>query len=291
MSTTALARPLAQGDAGAPVRRRVTSHRLAQMHAAREPIVMLTCYDASFAQVLDEATIDLMLIGDSLGMVLQGKPDTLSVTLDEIVYHTRCVAAGTQYAMVVADLPFASYEASPEQAFASASRLLAAGAHMVKLEGGEWVAPTVSFLAARGIPVCAHIGFTPQSVHALGGYRVQGREPADADRLLAAARALADAGARLVLMEMIPAALAGQITAELGQATPARAAVPTIGIGAGNQCSGQVLVLHDLLGVSSGVRPRFSKNFMLGCRSVADAVKAYADAVRNGTFPGPEHSF
>jgi len=264
------------------------------MRDSGERITMLTCYDASFAQLLDAAQIDVMLIGDSLGMVLQGKNDTLSVSIDEIAYHVRCVAAGTRHAMVVADLPFGSYETCPEKAFESAARLMAAGAQMVKLEGGSWIASTVEFLVARGIPVCAHIGFTPQSVHALGGYRVQGRSPADAERLKADALELADAGSSLVLMEMIPAALAAQITAALAVPNSKRAAVPTIGIGAGVDCSGQVLVLHDLLGISTGLRPRFSKNFLNGqpgVSGIADAITAYVQAVRKGEFPSAEHSF
>ena len=261
------------------------------MREAGERIAMLTCYDASFAQLLDAAQVDILLIGDSLGMVLQGKNDTLSVSLDEIAYHVRCVAAGARYAMVVADLPFGCYEASPAQAFEAASRLLAAGAQMVKLEGGSWIVPTVEFLVTRGIPVCAHIGFTPQSVHALGGYRVQGRSLPEAERLKTAALALGDAGASLVLMEMIPAALAAEITSALAAPNAKRAAVATIGIGAGVECSGQVLVLHDLLGISTGVRPRFSKNFLTGQPGIADAITAYVQAVRSGVFPGPEHSF
>ena len=296
MSTTPLDRPAGpqSGSQRGEARRRVTLHRLAQMHDAGERIAMLTCYDASFAQLLDAAQIDILLIGDSLGMVLQGKNDTLSVSIDEIAYHVRCVAAGTQFAMVVADLPFGTYEKSPEQAFESASRLMAAGAQMVKLEGGSWIVPTVEFLVTRGIPVCAHIGFTPQSVHALGGYRVQGRSPAEAERLKAAALELADAGSSLVLMEMIPAALAAQITAALAVPNAKRAAVPTIGIGAGIDCSGQVLVLHDLLGISTGVRPRFSKDFLTGypaLSGIAGAIAAYVQAVRSGEFPAPEHSF
>ncbi len=300
MSTTPLdlppgpqAGPQAGPQSAAP-RRRITLHRLAQMRDAGERITMLTCYDASFAQLLDAAQIDVMLIGDSLGMVLQGKNDTLSVSIDEVAYHVRCVAAGTRYAMVVADLPFGSYETSREKAFESATRLLAAGAQMVKLEGGSWIAPTVEFLVARGIPVCAHIGFTPQSVHALGGYRVQGRSLADAERLKADALELADAGSNLVLMEMMPAALAAQITAALAVPNSKRTAVPTIGIGAGVDCSGQVLVLHDLLGISTGVRPRFSKNFLNGqpgVSGIADAITAYVQAVRKGEFPAAEHSF
>jgi 3-methyl-2-oxobutanoate hydroxymethyltransferase len=264
------------------------------MRDAGERIAMLTCYDASFAQLLDAAQVDVLLIGDSLGMVLQGKNDTLSVSIDEIAYHVRCVAAGTRFAMVVADLPFSSYETSPELAFKSATRLMAAGAQMVKLEGGSWIAPTVEFLVTRGIPVCAHIGFTPQSVHALGGYRVQGRSPADAERLKAAAMELADAGSSLVLMEMIPASLAAEITATLAVPNAKRAAVPTIGIGAGVECSGQVLVLHDMLGISAGVRPRFSKNFLSGqpgVSGIANAIAAYVQAVRSGEFPAAEHSF
>lgn len=301
MSTTPLdSRPrgLTSADSGTSPssgantqRRRVTLHRLAQMREAGERIAMLTCYDASFAQLLDAANVDILLIGDSLGMVLQGKNDTLSVSLDEIAYHVRCVAAGARYAMVVADLPFGCYESSPAQAFEAASRLLAAGAQMVKLEGGSWIVPTVEFLVTRGIPVCAHIGFTPQSVHSLGGYRVQGRSPQEAERLKTAALALGDAGASLVLMEMIPAALAAEITSALAVPNAKRAAVATIGIGAGVECSGQVLVLHDLLGISTGVRPRFSKNFLTGQPGITDAIAAYVQAVRSGVFPGPEHSF
>jgi len=295
MSTTPLQTraPVAEQSAATQNsgQRRMTTYRLKQMREAGERLVMLTCYDASFAQLLDAAGVDFLLIGDSLGMVVQGKTNTLSVTLEEIAYHVKCVAAGTQYAMVVADMPYGSYEKSPQQAFESATRLMAAGAQMVKLEGGAWLAPTVEFLTARGVPVCGHIGFTPQSVHALGGYRVQGRSPADAHRLKADAQLLALSGANLVLMEMIPAALAADITATLATPLGDRPAVATIGIGAGVDCSGQVLVLHDLLGVSSGVRPRFSKDFLSGRASLREAIDAYVGAVRSGSFPGPEHSF
>jgi 3-methyl-2-oxobutanoate hydroxymethyltransferase len=216
-------------------------------------------------------------------MVVQGHDSTLPVSLDDIEYHTRCVARGCARPLIVADLPFGAYQASPEQAFHASARLMAAGAGMVKLEGGALMAPTVEFLVERGIPVCGHIGLTPQSVHALGGYRVQGKNEAAAARLRADAKALAEAGAGMIVMEAMPAALAKQVTAECG--------VLTIGIGAGPDCSGQVLVLHDMLDVWPGKKARFVKNFMAGADSVAGAVAAYVKEVKAGTFPGPEHSF
>ena len=193
-------------------RKPVTLPRLREMRAAGEPIAMLTCYDASFARLLDAAGVDCVLVGDSLGMVVQGLDSTLPVTLDEVAYHTRCVARGLQAGWLIADMPFGSYQQGPEQAFASAVQLMQAGAKMVKLEGGGWLAPTVAFLVERGIPVCAHLGLTPQSVHALGGYRIQGRSEGDADRLIADARALDDAGAAMLVLELIPAALAARVT-------------------------------------------------------------------------------
>jgi 3-methyl-2-oxobutanoate hydroxymethyltransferase len=230
----------------APGRKAVTLHRLREMHAAREPIAMLTCYDTSFARLLDAAGVDCLLVGDSLGMVLQGQASTLPVTLDEMAYHTRCVARGNRGAWLIGDLPFGSYQQGPAQALASATVLMQAGAQMVKLEGGGWTTETVRFLVERGIPVCAHLGLTPQSVHALGGYRIQGRNDEAAATLLRHARELADAGAAMLVLELMPAAVAKQITDALD--------IPVIGIGAGVACSGQVLVLHDMLGITLGKR-------------------------------------
>jgi 3-methyl-2-oxobutanoate hydroxymethyltransferase len=255
---------------------------LAAMARQGEKIAMLTCYDASFAALLDRAGVDALLIGDSLGMVIGGRATTLAVALEEMAYHTRCVAAGARNALVIADMSFGSYQASPEQAYANAARLMAAGAHMVKLEGGAWVARTVEFLVARGIPVCGHLGLQPQSVHRLGGYKVQGKTDASARVLREDAHALMVAGADLIVLELVPAALATELTAEI--------AVPTIGIGAGPGCSGQVLVLYDMLGIYPGKTARFVRNFMTGAASVEEAVAAYVKAVKDGSFPGPEHS-
>ena len=255
---------------------------LTAMARQGEKIAMLTCYDASFAAVLDGAGVDAMLVGDSLGMVIEGHATTLPVTLDEMVYHTRCVAARARTALVIADLPFGSYQASPEQAYASAARLMAAGAEMVKLEGGAWVAPSVAFLVARGIPVCGHLGLQPQSLHRLGGYKVQGKTDASAQALHEDTRGLALAGAELLVLEMVPAALATALTAAT--------TLPTIGIGAGPGCSGQVLVLYDMLGIYPGKPARFVRNFMTGADSIEAAVAAYVKAVKDGKYPVPEHS-
>jgi len=268
---------------GGAARKPVTQLQLAELRARGEPIAMLTCYDASFAALLDDVGIDCLLIGDSLGMVVQGHESTLPVTLDEVAYHTRCVARGARYVWIVADMPFATYQTSPDSAFANAARLMQAGAKMVKLEGGAWLAPTVEVLTRAGIPVCAHLGLTPQSVYALGGYRVQGRSPEAAERLIADALALQAAGATMLVLEMVPAALADEVTKRL--------AIPTIGIGAGAACSGQVLVLHDMLDVYPGRKPRFVRDFMAGADSVRAAVEAYRDAVKARTFPGPEHAY
>jgi 3-methyl-2-oxobutanoate hydroxymethyltransferase len=262
----------------AGVRRTVPG--LAAMARTGEKIAMLTCYDASFAALLDRAGVDVLLVGDSLGMVIGGHASTLPVTLDDMVYHTRCVAAGARQALVVADLSFGSYQASPEQAYASAARLMASGAQMVKLEGGAWLVPTVEFLVARGIPVCGHRGLTPQSVHRFGGYTAQGKTDASARVLEEDARALAAAGIELLVLEMVPAALAAAITAQ--------STAPTIGIGAGPGCSGQVLVLYDMLGIYP--KPaRFVRNFMTGKETIEGAIAAYLTAVKDGSFPGPEH--
>ena len=260
----------------------VTLISLKAMRERGEKIAVLTAYDASFARLMDEAGVDVVLVGDSLGMVVQGHSSTLPVKLSEMNYHTRCVARGTKRAFIVSDLPFATYQQSPQQAYASAARLMAAGAHMVKLEGGAVMAETIAFLTSRGIPVCAHLGLLPQSVNQLGGYRVQGREDAAARQLLADVKAIEAAGAGLVVLEAIPAALAGELTRTIS--------IPTIGIGAGVDCSGQVLVMYDMLGLYPRA-PKFSKNFMEGAGSVPAAFAAYVQAVKSGAFPGTEHSF
>jgi 3-methyl-2-oxobutanoate hydroxymethyltransferase len=269
--------PSSAGDGTTAPRKAMTLHRLAAMRAAGEKITMLTCYDASFARLLDDAGVDVLLIGDSLGMTLQGRDSTLPVTLDEMAYHVQCVARGNRHAWIVGDLPFGSYHTGTEQALLSAARLMQSGAHMVKLEGGGWTAPVVRHLVERGIPVCAHLGLTPQSVHALGGYRIQGRDEDGAARLLREARELAEAGASMLVVELIPSTLGQQLTESLP--------IPVIGIGAGPGCSGQVLVLHDMLGVTRGKLPRFVRNFMAGADSIEAAVRAYVAAVKDGSFP------
>jgi 3-methyl-2-oxobutanoate hydroxymethyltransferase len=265
------------------VTRRLTHLDLAKMRAAGEKISMLTCYDASFAQVCDGAGVESLLIGDSLGMVLQGHDSTLPVTIADIAYHTSAVARGSKRALIIADMPFGSFQESPQQAFRNAVVLMAAGAQMVKLEGGAEMAETTRFLTTRGIPVCAHVGLTPQSVHQLGGYRIQGKDDNGAAKLIADALAQQDAGATLIVLEAIPSAVAAEVTRQL--------AIPSIGIGAGKECSGQVLVLHDMLDVSSGKKARFVKNFMAGQMSIAAAIAAYIAAVRDESFPGPEHCY
>ncbi len=262
----------------------ITLPELVRMKRESEKIAMLTGYDASFAALEDRCGVDVILVGDSLGNVLQGKTSTLPVTMEQMVYHTECVGHMVQRAMVVADMPFGSYHESKEQAMRNAVRLLAAGAEMVKLEGGEVMAETVHFLVERGVPVCAHIGLTPQSVHALGGYRVQGRTEEGATRMKADALALEHAGAALMVLEMVPSALAADITAML-------VACPTIGIGAGKDCDGQVLVLHDMLGIYPGKKGRFVKDFMAEAQSIDGAVTEYVKAVKDGSFPTPEHSY
>jgi 3-methyl-2-oxobutanoate hydroxymethyltransferase len=260
-------------------RKPVTLHRLRAMHAEGEKIAMLTCYDAAFAQLLDAAGVDVLLVGDSLGMVLQGRPSTLPVSLEEMAYHTACVARGNRSAWLVADLPFGSYQGSAEQAVASAVRLMQAGAQMVKIEGGGWTAPIVRQMVERGIPVCGHLGLTPQSVHALGGWRVQGRDEQGAQTLRAHALELAEAGAAMLVTELMPNALTHALAESLG--------IPVIGIGAGPGCAGQVLVLHDMLGISGGKLPRFVRNFMHEGGGIDDAVRRYVAAVKDGSFPDP----
>ena len=258
-------------------RKQITMHRLREMHAAGEKIAMLTCYDAIFAHVLDKAGVDVLLVGDSLGTVLQGHRTTLPVSIDDMVYHTTSVTRGNHTAWVIADMPFGSYQDSAELAIHNAVRLMQAGAHMVKLEGGGWTVPIVQRLVERGIPVCAHLGFTPQSVHALGGYRVQGREASAANQLSQDAKALSAAGASLLVIEMIPAELASELTKSLS--------IPVIGIGAGVGCSGQVLVLHDMLGLSFGKTPRFVRNFLQDNAGIEEAARNYVADVKAGRFP------
>jgi len=261
---------------------RLTLHDLRKLAATRK-LAMLTCYDAAFAATLDAAGVDMILIGDSLGMVVQGHDSTLPVTVEHIAYHTACVARGAARAWIVADMPFGSFQVSPEQAFTNAVTLMQAGSQMVKIEGGAEMAPTVEFLVRRGIPVCAHIGLTPQHVNVFGGYRVQGRDVGAAERLLDSARRLQDAGAAMMVIEAVPEPLARRV-AESVQ-------LITIGIGASAACAGQVLVLHDLLGAGVGRRPRFVKNFLQGSASLEAAVGAYIAEVQAGRFPGPEHVY
>jgi 3-methyl-2-oxobutanoate hydroxymethyltransferase len=262
---------------------RTTLTTLNKMAHDGEKIAALTCYDASFAKLLEEAGVDILLVGDSLGMVLQGRESTLPVTLGDMMYHVECVARGSSKAFIAADMPFGSYQDNPHEAFRNASQLMRAGAHMVKLEGGRAMVETTRFLVERGIPVFGHLGLTPQSVHQLGGYRVQGKSTEDAKQLLQDATALCEAGASLMLLECIPPELARAVTT----ATP----VPTIGIGAGPDCSGQVLVLYDLLGIYGGKVPKFAKNFMHGATSIQQAVAQYVADVKAKRFPAPEHSF
>jgi 3-methyl-2-oxobutanoate hydroxymethyltransferase len=257
---------------------------LPAMKAAGRRIVMLTCYDAAFARLLDQAGIDVLLVGDSLNQVIAGEETTLSATLDQMIYHAAAVRRGAPRSLMLVDLPFLSYQVSVPEAIRNAGRVLQeTGAQGVKLEGGRPMVETVRALVDRGIPVLGHLGLTPQSVHALGGYRVQGRDESAAERLLADARALQDAGACGIVLELLPAALARRISAGL--------AIPTIGIGAGAGCDGQVLVLHDMLGLNEVFNPKFLKRYATLGESVRAAVRAYAAEVRDGSYPGPEHSF
>lgn len=248
-----------------------------------EKIAMLTCYDATFAQVACQSGVDVLLVGDSLGNVLQGHDSTLPVSLADMAYHTASVKRGNQGALILSDLPFMAY-ATLEQTFASSAALMQAGAHMVKLEGAAWLAEPIRLLAERGVPVCAHLGLTPQSVNLFGGYKVQGRQETQARQLRADSIALEQAGAAMLLLECVPSALAAEISASVK--------IPVIGIGAGVDADGQVLVLHDMLGLSlSGRTPKFVKNFMEGQPSIQAAISAYVSAVKQRTFPGSEHGF
>jgi 3-methyl-2-oxobutanoate hydroxymethyltransferase len=255
-------------------------HKLAQDGSR---IAVLTCYDASFAALLEEAGVEVLLVGDSLGNVLQGHDSTLPVTLRDMVYHTQCVARGSKRAFIVSDMPFGSFQVNPQETFRNAAELMAAGAHMVKVEGGRPMLETVEFLVQRGVPVCGHLGLTPQSVHQMGGYRVQGKVQSEGERLLEESKLLERAGAGMIVLEAIPAALAREITAAV--------ASPTIGIGAGVDCHGQVLVLHDMLDVYPGKKAKFVKNYMRAAGTIQGAVELYVKEVKAKTFPGPEHSF
>jgi len=262
----------------------VTTHELLRMKAQHTPIVMLTCYDALFARLLDGAGVDVLLVGDSVNQVLAGADSTLSATLDQMIYHTRMVRRGTQRALVVSDLPFLTYQVSRDEAIRNAGRVMAeTGCHAVKLEGGVYIAPTVHALVDVGIPVMGHIGLTPQSVHALGGYRVQGRDEVTAQRLKNDATALEAAGAFAVVLELVSTPLAAEITKSL--------TIPTIGIGAGPSCDGQVLVLHDMLGLNDRFSAKFVKKYASLAEAVRTAVTAFGTEVREGRYPDPEHSF
>ncbi len=262
---------------------RTTLGKLQAMRQRGEKIAVLTCYDASFATLLESNGVDALLVGDSLGMVIQGRETTLPVTIEQMAYHTACVASGSQQAFIIADMPFGTSQFSARETFSYAVQLMSAGAHMVKLEGGAEMVETVQFLTSRGIPVCAHIGLTPQAVHQLGGYRVQGKDDRAAKKLKQDAKALQQAGAGLIVLEAVPAKLGADITMQL--------TIPTIGIGAGAGCSGQVLVVYDMLGIYPGKKARFVKDFMAGASSIADAVAGYVAEVKSGTFPTAEHSF
>ena len=262
---------------------RITLSTLHKMTQDGDKITMLTCYDASFAALLETAGVETLLIGDSLGNVLQGHETTLPVTLRDIVYHTACVARGAKRAFIIGDMPFGTFQLSPPETFRNAAEIMAAGAQMVKLEGGAAMAETVQYLVARGVPVCGHLGLTPQSVHQLGGYKVQGRQQSDAERLIEDAKLIEEAGAGMLVLEAIPSPLAKQVSDVL--------TIPTIGIGAGVDCDGQVLVLHDMLDVFPGKKAKFVKNFMQGTGSIQAAVERYVKEVKAKTFPDREHSF
>ena len=262
--------------------KKVTTSSLLKMKQEKQRITALTAYDASFAKMFDEQGIDVLLIGDSLGMVLQGADDTLSVSVADIAYHTKAVRRGTQRAFVVADMPFMSY-ATPELAFQHAAQLMSAGASMVKLEGGSWLLATIKGLVERGVPVCGHLGLTPQSVHVFGGFKVQGREDLQAEQIIEQAKELAQAGIQLLVLECVPAGLAEKISHSI--------AIPVIGIGAGNLTDGQILVMHDMFGISANYMPKFSKNYLQQSGDMRAAVNDYIREVQDGSFPSAEHSF
>ena len=261
---------------------KITTAKLQKMKQNGEKISTITAYDASFAKLFDQAGIHGILIGDSLGMVLQGENDTLPVSIDHMAYHTKCVAAGVENTLIIADMPFMAY-ATKEQAFTNAAKLMQAGASMVKMEGGSWLVDTISALVERGIPVCGHLGLTPQSVNVFGGFKVQGREQEKALEMIAQAKQLEAAGVQLLVLECIPA--------ELGKAISEAVSIPTIGIGAGKDTDGQILVMHDALGISCSYMPKFSRNFLVDTGDIKKAVELYIEEVSKGNFPGPEHTF
>jgi 3-methyl-2-oxobutanoate hydroxymethyltransferase len=260
----------------------ITISKLLSMRAEGEKITMLTAYDSTMSALLNRCGVETILIGDSLGNVIQGHSSTTPVTVEQMAYHTECVARVNSHAFVITDLPFATY-GDPVQALDSAAELMRAGADMVKLEGGDWQIGIIRYLVERSVPVCAHLGLLPQSVHVLGGYKVQGKSKDAASLMLEQAIACEQAGAQMIVLEAIPSSLGKRITESLS--------IPTIGIGAGADCSGQVLVLQDMLGISPGKPPKFVKNFMDGHASIEAAVKAYVREVKSGKFPGPEHGF
>ncbi|KGM28770.1 3-methyl-2-oxobutanoate hydroxymethyltransferase [Photorhabdus luminescens] len=259
----------------------ITMTDLNQLKNEKRKFATITAYDASFAHLFAEQGIDVMLVGDSLGMTVQGADTTIPVTVEDTVYHTRCVRAGAPYTFIIADMPFMSY-ATPEQSCENAAKLMRAGANMVKLEGGSWLYDTISMLTERSVPVCAHLGLTPQSVHILGGYRVQGRDEESANQLIKDAITLEKAGIQLLVLECVPVDLAKRITDELQ--------IPVIGIGAGNVTDGQILVMHDVLGITVSP-PKFVKNFLEEAGNIPDAIRLYKEQVESGAYPGKEHSF
>ncbi|GLP95632.1 3-methyl-2-oxobutanoate hydroxymethyltransferase [Paraferrimonas sedimenticola] len=261
---------------------KITTASLQKMKQSGDKFTALTAYDASFASAFDAQGVEVLLIGDSLGMVLQGHNDTLPVSVQDIAYHTRCVRAGAQNALVIADMPFMSY-GQVSDAINNAAELMRAGANMVKLEGGEWLLDTVKALTERGVPVCAHLGLTPQSVHLFGGFKIQGRNQQKAEQMIQDAKDLQAAGAQLLVIECIPAELAKRITQAVD--------IPVIGIGAGKDTDGQILVMHDVLGISTGYIPKFSKNFLKETGDIHSAIQAFRKAVRDGEFPADEHTF
>ncbi|EKP0306523.1 3-methyl-2-oxobutanoate hydroxymethyltransferase [Aeromonas veronii] len=261
---------------------KITTASLLKMKQEGQKFTAITAYDATFAKLFDDEGAHVLLIGDSLGMVLQGGQDTLAVNMDEMVYHTRCVARGASKALVVADMPFMSY-ATPEQTYQNAARLMAAGARMVKMEGGDWLCDSIRHLTRNGVPVCGHLGLTPQSVHVFGGFKVQGRDEFQAQEIYRQALELQAAGIQLLVLECVPTALAERITKALR--------IPVIGIGAGPATDGQILVMHDAFGITSGYVPKFTKNFLVETGDVRAAIRLYVQQVSEGSFPGPEHCF
>jgi 3-methyl-2-oxobutanoate hydroxymethyltransferase len=261
---------------------KITTSTLLKMKQQGEKISTITAYDASFAKIFDQAGIHAILIGDSLGMVLQGQDDTLPVDIEHMAYHTQCVKRGVDETLIISDMPFMSY-ATKEQAFTNAAKLMQAGASMIKIEGGEWLVDTIKGLVERGIPVCAHLGLTPQSVHVFGGFKVQGRDQVQAEQMIADAKLLEAAGAQLLVLECIPS--------HLGKAISEAVNIPTIGIGAGKDTDGQILVMHDALGISCSYMPKFSRNFLIDTGDIKKAIELYITEVSNGNFPGSEHIF